>query len=363
MRGDAVHAYVLSDKPVKERLKAVPESERTWCETIDLEDIQKGRYEVPFGFLPRSGTGRHLSRDPETGKLVDLKEDELVGTADIFARIMVGEEPAVFIGEVKSGLALHVPPVKQCLQTAFYVVAAARAEGLSMGMVTIYRIGENGRVTPDTAIFDGWHLDALELELADVVRRVKEQEAIREAGGQPRVSSGRHCDYCPAFHACPAKVNLALTLATGKLVGLEKEIMGLLTPETAAQAYLRYKEVQEVLNRVREGIYGYARLNPVELGNGYVISEVEVSRPKLDGVITHKVLTALYGQETADGAVKLSTSKTAVRNALRGKVPYGTLASQNAAVQRAIQEEGGLAITHRTEVKVHRQGVLAAEED
>src|SRR5690606_41932369 len=98
-------------------------------------------------------------------------------------------------------------------------------------------------VSYDVATFDAFDLDRIEVDLCAVLdRRFEAVNEIR-AGRVPTITTGRHCRYCPAFHACPAQVALVRQAAAAP-EELERKLAELLTPENAAKAYHRIAEAQ-----------------------------------------------------------------------------------------------------------------------
>ena len=360
-RGTIIHDFVLSQKRGDDKLPEVPEQYRTFCEGIDIDAIPVGTYEVAFGIDADTGLARKLGEGLNRNYPGDLRVGELVGTVDIYNEITIGEEKAVYVGDVKTGLANHVPPVRDNLQVGVGALAAARIAGVSAAITEIVRIKDNGSVVRETAILDGWALDALELEVREVVRQIRKELAVADAGGIVTVTSGPHCAFCPAFAHCPAQTNLALALADPK--GLEKEIMGALTPESAPVIYRKYKAAQEVLNKIRNAIYGYAEQQEFDVGNGFVLGPVRVVKPKLDAAMAHRILARDFGAEAAAEAVDWKTSKKAIRAVLRRNSKYGNLGKAEARFLAELQTDGGLKLTEHIEIRPHRAGVDAQEGD
>jgi hypothetical protein len=360
-KGDAIHDFVLSKKRGDQKLPDVPEKFQATCMAVDIDAIPTGRYEVAFGIDIDTGLARILGENLKREYPADIRAGELIGSADIYDHIKIGDKDAIYIGDVKTGLAAHVPPVRDCLQVGAAAVAAARIAGVDIAVNEIIRIKDNGSVSRETAILDRWALDSVELELTGLVRAVRSQLAVADSGGQVTVMEGDWCTFCPAFSHCPAKKNLAMALADPE--GLEKEIMGALTPVSAPVILRKLKAAQAVINKIRSALYGYSETQEFDAGNGLVLGPIDIVSPALDAPLVHRILARDYGIDVANKAVQWKTSKSAVKAALRGTVKYGALAKAEAAVLTELQGDGGIIEIIRREIRAHRPGRDRQEDD
>lgn len=350
LRGDAVHAYVLNKRRGVGNIDDVPEQYRSFCESINLDMIPEGEYEVACSYDTMSGVG-HVGLEADMG----LTPNHILGHTDIYRPVSVGENKAIYIGDLKSGIAAHVPSVSECLQTGFYALCAARSQQVETAVVEIIRVADSGFVERDSTVLDGWALDAIEAELLDLVGRVRNAQDVVESGGVPVVTTGNHCKYCPALVNCPAQMKLVRMLAS-EPVSLEKDIMTALTPKTAPVAYQKYRQAQEILSRIRQALYLYAEEHPIEIGNGMVLGPVSVRSARLDGETVHTVMSEMFDGAVAHKAVKLSTTKTAIRAALRPAVGPGQLLRSEKAVLEAVRNQGGLQHKETVQIRAHRPG-------
>lgn len=350
-RGDLVHEYVLR----KARLEPfeAPEEHRAYLESINLEAIPEGEYEVRMAYNVATGLGRHVHGSPW------VQENEIGGVADIIGVREIGGVRHAYVADLKTGLGHHVPPVQDCLQVRFYALAAARTMGVENAVAEIIRVSETGRVTTEPSHLDGWALDAIALELSDIVQAVRRAVAVVEGGGTPQVTTGLHCKFCQAFSACPEQRALAVLIGQDPN-RVEKEALANLTPQTARAAYLRTMQVLEVANRVKNAIYGFARQNPIDLGNGLVLGPVSIKRSTLDGEVTHKVLGELFGRDQADSAMEFKTSQAAIRRMLKacGKPITPGLRE----VMGVLRDRGGIQEHRHERVDVHKQTLKELEE-
>lgn len=360
-RGTVIHDFVLSKKRGDEKLPEVPPEYRALCEAIDIDAIPVGAYEMAFGIDVDTGLARSLGQNLGRKYPGDLRIGELVGTVDIYNEIKVGEEGAVYVGDLKSGLGDHVPPVRENLQVGVGALAAARIHGVSVAVTEIIRVKDNGSVIRETAILDKWALDSIELEIQELAKQVRKEIAVADAGGIVTVTTGEHCKFCPAYSHCPAQTNLAMALADPK--GLEQDIMGALTPASAPVVYRKYKAAQDVLNKIRNALYGYAEQQEFEVGNGYVLGPIRIVRPKMDAAMVHRLLSRDFGVDAANEAVDWKTSKKAVRAILRRHNKYGSLAKAEARFLAELQTDGGLQQVEHTEIRAHKAGIDSQEGD
>ena len=201
-----------------------------------------------------------------------------------------------------------------------------------------------------SAYLERGSLDALELDLfAEQLRTLAAQVEAREGA----LAEGPWCRYCPAFSSCPAKVALACASVDAPAT---------LTPETAAKAWLRMKEVRQVLDRMEETLREYALQQPVSLGNGMVLAPVESSRDELDGALVYATMAKLYGPDVAQASVELEASKKSmdrgvrlVAEGLKAKGERVTLKALNEKALEAVRQAGGVVTRTRVEVRERRE--------
>lgn len=319
-RGSAIHAF-LADVAKHGRdaaLERVPEEYRPACELIDTDRLPTHlAAEVSFRLKLNTGTARELGRDIGRQYMVDRSDwDEscIDGTADL---VGIDEEAdAVVIYDYKTGWSAQDAAADHW-QIGALALAAARAYGKSNARLGIIRVWESGRVSYDVAAFDAFDLDRIEVDLCAVLdRRSDAMDEIRE-GRIPSVTTGRHCRYCPAFHACPAKVALARQVAAAP-EDLDRQLAALITPENAAKAYRRIAEVQMVLDRVKKQIHALAEQEPIPLGNNRMLGPVEKKREAIVGNVAFPILKEHFGEDVAEAAIEINVTKSRLRDALRG---------------------------------------------
>lgn len=319
-RGRAIHAFLadVSEHGREAALERVPEEYRAICEAIDTDTLPTHlAHEVAFRLNLRTGAARELGRNIDRNYEIDRSDwDEycIDGTADLVG--IDDAADAVVVYDYKTGWSAQDDAADHW-QIKALALAAARAYGKSNARLGIIRVWESGAVSYDVATFDAFDLDRIEVDLCAVLdRRFDAVDEIR-AGRVPTVTTGRHCRYCPAFHACPAQVALVRQAAAAP-EELERKLVELITPENAAKAYHRIAEVQMVLDRVKKQIHALAEKEPILLGNGRMLCPVERSRESIVGEKAMPILREHFGDEVAEAAAEVAVTKTRLRDALRG---------------------------------------------
>lgn len=315
------------------------------CAALDLSTLPLGdgtswASEVAFGWHMTSGAGREVGRN--VGRGYPTRPGELYGTADLVA--LSADASTVHVLDVKTGRG-WMPSAAESAQLRFLAMAACATYGCSQAEVGHLHVREDGTVWLERA-----SLDALELDLfAEQLRQLQATVEAREG----RLAEGPWCRYCPAFASCPAKVALACASVNAPAQ---------LTPETAAAAWLRMKEVRQVLDRVEEVLREYASTTPVSLGNGMQLAAVESSRDELDGAKVYATMAKLYGPEVAQASVELDASKKSldrgvrmVAEALKAKGEKATLKDLNAKALEAVRQAGGVVTRSKVEVRERRE--------
>lgn len=348
LTGTQVHTFLetVYQRGREGALQAVTD-ERAYriCAALDLSTLPIGdgttwASEVAFGWDLATGNAREVGRN--VGRGYPTKPGELYGTADLVA--LSPDRQTVYVLDVKTGRG-WMPSAQESAQLRFLAMAACATYGASQAEVGHLHVREDG-----STYLERGSLDALELDLfAEQLRTLAAQVEAREGA----LAEGPWCKYCPAFSSCPAKVALACASVNAPAQ---------LTPETAAAAWNRMKEVRQVLDRVEEVLREYATTQPVPLGNGMVLAPVESSRDELDGAKVYATMAKLYGPEVAQASVELDASKKSVDRAVRlvaeglkAKGEKVTLKALNEKTLEAVRQAGGLTTRTRVEVRERRE--------
>jgi hypothetical protein len=346
--GTQVHRFLetVSELGREAALEAVTDERAARiCAALDLSTLPLGdgtswASEVAFGWHMASGAGREVGRN--VGRGYPTKPGELYGTADLVA--LSADSTTVHVLDVKTGRG-WMPSAAESAQLRFLAMAACATYGCCQAEVGHLHVREDGTVWLEKA-----SLDALELDLFAVQLRTLQATVQAREG---RLAEGPWCRYCPAFASCPAKVALACASV---------DAPAQLTPETAAAAWLRMKEVRQVLDRVEEVLREYATNTPIPLGNGLQVVAAESSRDELDGAKVYAVMARLYGAEVAQASVDLEASKRSldravrmVAEAARARGEKVTLKALSAETLEAVRQAGGLTTRTRVDVRERRE--------
>ncbi len=225
-------------------------------------------------------------------------------------------------------------------QTLLYALAVARIYSLDEVTVAIAYLGEGKQRVP-TATLDVLDLDAFAASLDKLTDAIAEQRNRVAAGGLPDVSEGRQCKYCPAAHACPAKVALVRRLVNGG----EAESLEMMIPlddATARLAYERLGHAKNLLKRIERVLYARAAEQPIPLGEGrYFGKRRKMGNESLVGDVVYRVVRERYGQAVADQAVTREATKKALKEALGKVVGKGQVANEERAVLDMVRSNGG----------------------
>jgi hypothetical protein len=353
-RGTAVHAFladIANGKAHQEALDRVSDEEhREACAAIDLSRLPSLKdfgAEVAFALDVRTGRARELGRNLDRD-YSGLLPGEMPLTADLVGLLPDGE--GVYVGDFKTGR-VPVAGAKLNWQMRGLAVAATRTYGRSYAVVSLITVRDD-YVGYDQATHDAFDLSWDAQELQHAVGRIEDAQDKYERGGQPKIVTGIHCRYCPAFAGCPAQTSMVRALAANP-ADMERQVMELLTEETAGQAWAKLKQVEEVVKRVRETLYAWAAEHPIDLGNGLVFGPVNSTRRVLSGPKVRNLLREMYDDAIAEEAVEIKTSQAAIERALKQVAPKGELAAAKRKVMDLLQEVGGITTVRSTSMKEH----------
>lgn len=326
---DAIDAGDLGEMPEKVR-------------ALIPADATSVRAEVAVAYDVATGGARELGVGigRSYGSLAPF---EIPGTADLVAiapgRILIGDWKG-FEG---------VDEAERNEQTLLYALAFARLYGADEVTVAIAYLG-TGRV--DIAKLDTFDLDAYAGRLRLLHRDVAAQQKRVADGHMPDVSESRQCRYCPAAHACPAKVALLRRLVSGAEAD-ELELLVPLDVETARIAYERLKAAKVLLKRIEAALYAFAAEKPIPLGQRRFFGKhTALGNEKLDGDTVYTTVRAMYGQAAADNAVIRSATKKRLKETLAAveRPPGQSVAAAEKAVLEAVRAAGGAKRETREEV-------------
>lgn len=339
-------------------LAAAPEDLVPALEALDLSELPLDRSdfaaEVMLGYDVIAGTARELGRGAGRSYPDDLLPSEMVGTADVLG--LTADRVLVF--DYKTGRAGMGRP-ETSAQLAFLALAACRAYGRSAATVGLVHVPLEGEPSWRVAELGPADLEAFAGSLEQLLVRLRtEEELAAGTGVTPR--RGPHCDYCPAFHACPAQVSLARAA-----LGAEPLSLVPLDAEHAAELYDRIQAFKIVVKRVESAIYAIAAREDVALGEGRYLGLRRIpGRETLDADVTFAVVGDILGDLAAFAATRRTTTKKLVEQACREYRLDGTsIADAKAEVLDEIRRRGGARRPARERVVEFTRVAALAEEE
>ena len=339
-RGIAIHEFLenVSLDGRTEALALVPEKYRDACEAIDTDHLPTQLdHEVSFAYDWAAGEARELGRGLNRN-YGPLGPTEIALTVDVFG---VSQDLRCYVGDYKSGWG-DVTAAQENPQIRLGMLAACRHYGRDGGVVEILRVRE-GSIWRDTAELDVFDLAEEEERCKATMEQVEMWQLAREQGATPDTNPGGHCRYCRSFSACPSQKALALELQDGSMaLEVEASWAGGLTPTHAPEAYRKYLQAKALVSRMKDILFAYAKEHPIDLGDGKVFGEKQTrGNEKLDGGTAYAQIIRLYGHAIAEQATKKTTTKAAIRGALRGVADEDSLAERERKALQAIRDAGG----------------------
>lgn len=191
------------------------------------------------------------------------------------------------------------------------ILALAATDALKVRDVDVAIIPKMGAM--DVATLGAFDLDAFAAEAKEALVAVTRAQEAHRNGFPLKFNEGRHCTYCPAVAACPAKQALALQLRNAPALRLD-----LANDNDAADAYDFAARIRMMLKHLDAAIYARAAERPIPLNDGRVLGTVtKQGNEKLNGDAVWRVMAEKHGRDIADTAVIRSATKTRIKEALQ----------------------------------------------
>lgn len=358
-RGSAVHLFLRDSLKLgrEKALLSVADEYRLDCEEVDLSklppNIVESRAEATFKFNPKTGKGEFVGCDLDRNYPSD--DGCFYGTADLFGYF---EKGFPVILDYKTGDS-YVPPPRENWQLRMLAVAAGRycnAERVCIGIVSI----RGGETVCRTEVLEQMDLDLDAANLSSLADRHVQESAKGDGKAAYSLTTGSHCDWCPSRVYCPAQTAIIRELAGESATDLASSIQAMLTPQNAAKAYNRLKQVRNALRNVEKALYGYAAQNPIELGEGLYFGATTSKREELDGIAVYSAVQKMLGTEAANVACEIDATKASIKRAVKKAKEEGIIKSSMAEAEREIlanvKMSGGITERSQTRVAEHRKG-------
>ncbi len=382
-KGKLIHRYLERVKVVgvAQALGEVPADLLNLCKALDIDKLPTHlATEVAYAYNWRDGTARELGRNLSHRDYDALHVDwscEIPCTLDVvgWATVVVGgvERKRAYVGDYKTGHTTYPRP-GVFAQTLLGALCATLMMGCEDAVVELIYIDDDGDSYPSRDVVDEWDLQGFAREIADTMEALPELDmTFVDHGGDALVKhEGGHCDHCPAFKGCSAKVALVravpaelVRLGVSKADDGELEISPTaITVRNAAQVWEACERIESICKRMRKEVSGIAWNEPVTLSDGRVIERYTHSRRAVTGRIAALVLERHYGRDKAMEAIEVKVSIDAIRQlvvesidpAAKPKPKIETKSGDGLldVVLAEIQSLGGLTVTTGEECKPHQ---------
>lgn len=307
VRGKDAHRFLelVAEIGRDEALLSSPAEMRPFLAGIDVDRL-------PTHLLPEAAfaldwhrrsarfLGSGLGRDypPQESPTEIMLTIDLLGVSDT----------AVIVEDYKTGRTRYGNP-ERFAQLLAAALAACWVHGKDTAHVGLIYVDKHGEVWPVRGVVDMWDLETFAAELEIAMGAVGEARALTSRGGTPDVTPGDHCEYCPAFRACPDKIALVKHLP--EHIGAVEQ-PGYLAPSRLADTWKRIAQIRDIVNRIEEEVRACSMREPIDLGGGWELGPKEITRESFDGRIARDVIAGMLGPEVADAAVTLEVTKSAI---------------------------------------------------
>jgi len=329
-RGTALHTFCERAGEVgrETALEETPDEHRAAAAALSEHSYSgDGVFEIAFAYDPVADTARELGRG-KGRHYGDAVDGEICGAADFVALTPDG---GVYVRDLKTGRGWQ-PPLAEHWQLRMYGLAAARAFDRQSVTIELCRDLGDGGLSVGRLELDLFDLAAFAAEVRELTERIPHQHAELDP------VEGEWCKYCPAFEACPRKLQLAKALAAPE----QPPLSVVIDEHSFADVWRKVKTARDVLSRIERGLDAYVEMcGSVSLGDGVSVTSVEKSRESVIAPVVASLLETMWDHETAESAVDTvqKASKASIKRALRGLKESGKLTCSLAAAEREIFAE------------------------
>jgi hypothetical protein len=323
-RGKLVHRFLERAKETERAVATAeaPEELRPFLECLDLDALPiHVATEVTLAWDWKHRRGRELGRNLDRGYTIDgflesigvapLGPTEHAVTVDVLGFEQRGAIKLGLVGDYKTGRTRYPAPDRYG-QTMLGALAARSVYGFDEVVLDLYYIDEDGETFPCRRRVDEWDLDVFADSWASANALVEEYEPLVESGVNPTVVEGPHCEYCPAFKSCPAKLALVSRLP----VAIDDLKTRSMTVARAAQAWLALEAMGDLISAMKSEITSLAAVEDIELPDGRVIGRHVTERRGLDPKIAIPILRSRFGDAAVDRATKQTIALGAIKDAV-----------------------------------------------
>lgn len=265
--GTIIHSFAegLADKKLLDALLVdVPEELHDRCRNINFQDRIFSRFqtyepEAGFALHLKSGTSRYLGRGRDSMKY--RKPDELGGIVDLWGRLVNG---ALCVLDYKTGR--NIGPIKESMQMRACALAVARANNETSIVTCVAYIDVAGELDVKQVLFTERELNAIEIELFDLMEKYYKAELMVKQGLIPSTTVGDHCGWCKSKYTCPAQTSL-IRGALGDMERIKAQ-MAVLTPIQLGQAWIKVNMIEDLVECVKNAIKVAVQDQPIPTTDG-----------------------------------------------------------------------------------------------
>ena len=346
-RGTAIHDY-LCDRlggglSPADALAKAPEAYRIDCAEIEhsMDKVRGGgawHHEIALAYnvVTRQTRiiGHNIGRD-----YGPVAREEIPLSLDLARPGCVGDYKT---GRGHDG---YAPPTHRNGQLMVGAVAVWKLWGGDSVYAFLQKLDDGCKL--DEVTWDAFDLESHADRIEATARAIWHMQDAHLRGIDPDVSEGTQCEYCPAKARCPAKVGLIRqwgndSMSLPPLTGMSHD--------NVAVIYRRVRDVRKLTGKALGQLVDWSRANgPIDAGNGSVYGPHDVETDALNGSVVWDVVCEVLGQEHAKEAVELSSSKAAIKRAVRAYKTSGAAADKSMAeiergIMAKVSERGGLTV-------------------
>lgn len=367
-RGTAIHKFLekLAERDengdaisVEAALDQVDDEWRDACAALDLtglDDHLSLTAEVAIAYNVVDDTARVLGYG-DGASYSDVGEDEIPCRLDVVGMrtLDTGIRRGLVI-DWKSGWYTRRKRVRSDWQLKFGALAASRAFSLDACEVQLINVGDSLPYAR-RCDYGPMDLDRIAMQVAELHERALEVRAEFAAGKWPATfNMGDWCTFCPGKLFCPAHTRLIRSVMSMDEIDDVLRVSPM-PPEVAADAYLRVRAARRALNVIESQVKAIAAAQPLFLGldefgiEHWLGRVVKAGNEKLDGAAVYAAVEHVLGEDAADDATTLTSTKKQIESAIKAHVKRGEGARTMRAVLEHVRASGGASRTPRENIE------------
>jgi hypothetical protein len=275
------------------------------------------------------------------------------------------EGSVLWVSDFKGGLDSWVPTIETNFQASIYTFLSARWTRARSAMPAIIFPGPGqGEWDVPQRPWGEQEIAAAGERIRAMVDSVSGASELLARGELPVLREGRHCEFCPARHGCPAKVAL-LRSAIAEDGHAVPFAYGTLTADDAVRLAQSLGQLEQFARRAKEALQEHVRQRgPIPIGDGLFWGPRPQRKTKILAAIARPILEAGLG-EHANTAFEISGAsiERAVTEQLESSGSSRGVAPRVRQLYAQIGEEGGLLSSTGERWGVHRPKAEGEQDD